>query len=300
MNLLTRYKNGNVRVSLFDDGTKIRETFGDEFEPEYPENCDMTIRTVCNNRCDYCYMNCSIAGDYADFRKYDFLNHMFPGMELAINMNFPPHPRLYNFLKQMKDQGVYVNATVNENHFMHPINRKWIKSLVDEHLLWGIGISYTGKSDNDEFIKAVREFSTAIIHTIAGIFNIKTLHDLGCHDLKILILGYKNIGRGKDYLADNPEILEGIDWLAEELPYLVDKFKLISFDNLALEQLRVKEWVDSETWKERYQGDEGSQTFYIDLVHGTFARDSLTDKTFPIDGKSLKQMFNYIRFDTTV
>lgn len=292
--VIAQYKNGNTMVTLFNDGTKIRETNDDEFRPEFPENCDMTISTVCDNGCEFCYMNCKPDGEYADFEKYPFLNAMHKGMELAINLNFPAHPKLMEFLEKMSEQGVFVNATVSERHFMK--HRDFIRKLTEAHLLWGLGISYAGVTDNDEFINAVKEFPTAVIHTIAGLITYDTVRNLSGHGLKLLVLGYKNIGRGESYWdRNNPIIKEGIDWIAEELPYLTDKFRLISFDNLAIEQLRVRDWIDKDVWDERYQGEEGNQTFYIDLVHGTFARDSLIKENFPIGDKSLKEMFEIIR-----
>ena len=76
LHVLADYKNGNEHVVLFDDGTKIRETDDDEFCPEFPENCDMTISTVCDNGCRFCYMNCTPDGQFADFAKYPFLKNM--------------------------------------------------------------------------------------------------------------------------------------------------------------------------------------------------------------------------------
>ena len=104
MKLLTKYQNGNETVYLFDDGTKIRETEDDEFCPDFPENCDVTISTKCNNGCEFCYMDCTPNGAFADFSKYSFLDHMHPGMELAINLNYPLHPELLTFLQQMKNK----------------------------------------------------------------------------------------------------------------------------------------------------------------------------------------------------
>ena len=43
MKLLGKYNNGNYTVSLFDDGTKIRETEADFFDAEFPENIDCKI-----------------------------------------------------------------------------------------------------------------------------------------------------------------------------------------------------------------------------------------------------------------
>jgi hypothetical protein len=59
-------------------------------------------------------MNCKPDGEYADFENYPFLNAMHRGMELAINLNFPAHPKLMEFLEKMSEQGVFVNATVSQ------------------------------------------------------------------------------------------------------------------------------------------------------------------------------------------
>ena len=293
MRLLKKYQNGNETVYLYEDGTKIRETDDDEFRPEFPESCDVTISTVCDNGCRFCYMNCSPEGKHADFSQYSFLNNMHPGMEMAINLNFPLHNDIVRFLASMKEQGVYVNATINENHFMK--HRMFLKTLIQFELLHGIGVSYTGRTDNDEFINAVQSFPNIIIHTIAGLITEETISRLADHDLKILVLGYKNIGRGKNYLENNSKIQERIEWLGRELPNLTNRFRIISFDNLAIEQLQIRRWLNPEIWDERFQGEEGTVTFYIDLVNGIFARDSLIQEKFPIGNKSLKEMFGLIQ-----
>lgn len=41
MNLIGQYKNGNYTVSIYDDGTKIRENDLDFFEPAFPESMDI-------------------------------------------------------------------------------------------------------------------------------------------------------------------------------------------------------------------------------------------------------------------
>ena len=40
MKQLAHYKNGNYFVTIFDDGTKIRENDLDFFEADYPESID--------------------------------------------------------------------------------------------------------------------------------------------------------------------------------------------------------------------------------------------------------------------
>ena len=72
-------------------------------------------------------------------------------------------------------------------------------------------------------------------------------------------------------------------------------FDIVSFDNLALEQLNVKRLLSSEEWNNFYMGDDGKFTFYIDLVKGEFAKNSLSQERFPIEDKSIDEMFNIIK-----
>lgn len=58
MKLLHKYKNGNVNVEIYDDGTKIREwPDGERPQVEYPESCDLKITQYCDmaSVCVYCF-----------------------------------------------------------------------------------------------------------------------------------------------------------------------------------------------------------------------------------------------------
>ena len=44
-----------------------------------------------------------------------------------------------------------------------------------------------------------------------------------------------------------------------------------------------------------YAGDDGTVTFYIDLVEGTFARSSLSEKHYPIGDLTIDGMFQVIQ-----
>lgn len=71
---------------------------------------------------------------------------------------------------------------------------------------------------------------------------------------------------------------------------------LVSFDNLALEQLAVKSLLSKEEWEQFYAGDDGSHTFYIDMVERKFAKSS----TAPFDRRydllnNVDEMFRRIQ-----
>ena len=291
--LLTSYINGNYTVILFDDGTKIRETVDDEFVPVYPECCDVHISDCCDNGCPMCYADCSPNGEFADLNQ-PWIETLMPGMELALNLNYPFHPELIPFLKKLMDKGVIANITINQKHFMEHLD--FINMLVDEKLVYGIGVSLTDPTKR--FIHEIKRYPNAVIHTIAGILTKEQLDELSDNNLKILILGYKIKGRGNEYLSRHVEVADRIKWLSTNIKSYVNKFKVISFDNLALEQLNVKDILSTKEWDEFYQGDDGDFTFFINMVDQTFCKNSLVPKEsteiYPVLS-NVKDMFTIIR-----
>ena len=72
--------------------------------------------------------------------------------------------------------------------------------------------------------------------------------------------------------------------LKDNLKEMSHHFEVLSFDNLALEQLNVKGSgiLSPEQWDEFYMGDDGNYTFYIDLVKKEFSKNSVSDKRYPL------------------
>ena len=293
--LLSSYKNGSYNVSIFSDGTKIRETESDEFIPEFPETMDVCISTLCNNRCEFCYANCSPQGYNADFDEYfnnGFFDSIHPYTELAININSIWHPGLFNFLEKMKERNIIVNATISQLDFERLYDV--IKSLVNKKLIWGLGVSLINPTKH--FIELIKEFPNAVIHLINGIVSPDQIKKLSDNDLKILILGFKQVGRGINYYENGAmEIIRRQNWIHNNLHIMAKHFNIICFDNLALKQLDVKSLLTEESWNESYMGDDGLFSFYINLVDGTFSKNSLSDIHYPINGRTVTECFDFIR-----
>ena len=55
MSILGEYTNGNYRVRIYSDGTKVRENDLDFFEPEFPESFDINITNQCDMGCAMCH-----------------------------------------------------------------------------------------------------------------------------------------------------------------------------------------------------------------------------------------------------
>ena len=113
----------------------------------------------------------------------------------------------------------------------------------------------------------------------------------------MLILGYKQLRRGVDwYDTDHENIVVRQMWLYENLEELLNHFTVVSFDNLAIEQLDVKRLMTNEEWEEFYMGDDSEFTYFIDMVEGKFSKNSLS----PLDERydildSIDEMFEKIR-----
>lgn len=305
-NIIGMYKNGNYIVTMLADGTKIRSTKFDDFIPNFAENCDVKITDKCDAGCPFCYEGCTVNGKHSKLMNEDgtpywnFLNTLKPYTELALNGNDMTHPELIEFLKFLKTKKVFANLTVNQKHFT--IYKDLLKQLMDDKLIWGLGISLNDSSDKSLFEFASNN-SNVVIHTIAGILCEDDFNNMKeFNNLKILILGYKTLKRGLSYIeSNNSSVEDNKNWLNKNLRVFVNTFKVISFDNLAIEQLNVKDTLFKDKqneWDSFYMGDDGNFTFYIDLVKGEFSKNSCMpeDERFKIDQQySVENMFNFIR-----
>lgn len=294
MNLLGIYKNGNMRTRIFSDGTKIRETEDDEFIPEFAENMDIKISNYCDMGCKFCHEGSTKNGKHGDILNQRFIETLHPYQEVALGGgDATSHPDLVPFLHKLKDRKVIVNMTVNQRHFEQ--KQELIKKLVDEKLIYGLGVSLVNPTD--EFISLIQQYPNAVIHVINGILKPSDVEILSDKNLKILILGYKQLRRGGDwYSEDHENITVKQMWLKKNLENIIEHFKVVSFDNLAIEQLEVQRLMSLEEWDEFYMGDDSEFTYFIDMVEKEFSKNS----TAPLNERydlleSVDDMFEKIR-----
>lgn len=291
MKLLAKYQNGNLITELYDDGTRIRTTEDDEFKPSFAENVDVHVSNRCDNGCKMCYANCTPDGKFGKLSGWKFLETLHEGTEMALNLNFPMPTDFFDFLRFLKSKGIITNVTVNQNHFM--VHEDVIQKMYDEGLIYGVGVSLSNPTD--EFVERIKKYPNAVIHVINGMFSKKQYEVLKNKGLKVLILGYKDVGRGVEYHETaNYFISTNQKWLYDNLNDIIPTFKVISFDNLSLNQLNVKRLLSYEQWSEFYGCDDGTFTFFINLVDGYFAKNSLSDIHYPIGDLTMDEMFQVI------
>lgn len=288
--VIGKYINGNYKVILMNDGTKVRMSKDGTFVPSFAENCDVKITDKCDGGCEFCYEGCTKDGKHGDILNAKFIDTLHPYTELALNGNDLSHPDLIPFLEKLKEKKVVANMTVNQKHFGKYYD--FIKNLIERKLIFGLGVSLVKATPC--FIEQIKPINNAVIHVINGVLTSKDVEILSDNNLKMLILGYKQLRRGVDYYENNSEeITNNQKWLYDNLEEIAKHFEVVSFDNLAIEQLEVKRMMTEEEWEEFYMGDDGTVTFYIDMVSNKFAKNSLSLERYDLMD-SIDDMFNFI------
>lgn len=288
---MVEYVNGNTKVTILSDGTKIREY---ESTPLilFPESIDVKISNFCDLGCEYCHEMSTTAGKHGDLDVLlETISELPAGVELAIGGGNPlSHPDLLRFLYKVKEQGIIANITVNQGHLKRYF--ALLELLIKEDLVKGIGVSIT--SNNLTYLQKLKTLSNNIVyHVIAGVNDfsvLETLISLG--DCKVLVLGYKVFGFGVGYY--NQDVSAKIQsW--KKIKNYFGKC-VISFDNLAIEQLEIKKMFTVEGWQRFYMGDDFTFTMYIDAVEQKYAPTSRSLDRVSFKDSSLINYFQSNKF----
>lgn len=298
MKKLGSYRNGDYSVVLFEDGTKVRYNDLDHFTPEKPESIDLKITNCCNGvngvLCPQCHEKSNPDGKHGDIMNLKFIDTMLPYSEIAIGGGDPlTHPDLVPFLEKLKERKLIANMTVNQWTFMQNLDK--IDWLIKNELIHGLGASLNNPAK--EFIKAIEKYPNAVIHVICGVTTINQIKMLAHNGLKILILGYKEFGRGFMLYSTNSAQIEALKSdFHNSISTIVNEkwFDCVSFDNLAIEQLNPKRLMSDDEWQRFYLGDDGFVTMYVDSVNMEYAKSSVSTERYPIED-DIKTMFDKVR-----
>jgi hypothetical protein len=295
MGLIAKYRNGNASVELHNDGTRVITTPDPSFQFEYPLNLDIRVSTRClfgrnpktgKGVCEFCHESATTTGVECDYEELKAtLDELPKGIELAVGCN-DLTDGLEEFIIWCGHRGFIVSLTVNQGHLMRYY--EGLDSLITNGFIKGLGISYRRElkwTIPDHFLN----YENTVFHTIAGIddFNdVLSLKDRGVK--KILILGEKDFGfnEGKVDLKSQSH-KEWFWWVSK----LFTEFDAVSFDNLALEQLRLSRFFTEEQWEEFNQGE---YSFYINAVDKTFAPSSRSKDIITWNNISIREYFKHL------
>lgn len=288
------YKNGNYNVAMLSDGTKIRSCKDGKMIPAFAESLDVKITNKCDMGCKFCHEDSKPDGKHGNIMNVPFIDSLHPYTELAIGGGNPlEHPQLEEFLAYCKERKLIVNMTVNQVHFEKEFDR--IKNLVSNKFIYGLGVSLVNPTP--EFINMIREIPNAVIHIINGIIDRNTLQALYDKGLKILILGYKEFRRGNTYHSgDTGTLIDARkNWMHDNIGDIINHFDTVSFDNLAIKQLEVRNIMSEEDFNHFYMGDDGQFTMYVDTVKQEYAVSSISTERYSYTDETIEEMFAKVR-----
>jgi hypothetical protein len=289
--VITEYKNGNADIKLYDDGTRVIE-YDDVLNLDTPLNIDIKVNSQCDFGmnpktgkafCDFCHESATTNGKECDYELLkDKLNNLPKGIELAIGGNNIT-PNLYDFISWCYNMGYIVNLTVNQGHLKRDLIM--LNKLIDNGLIKGLGVSYRSAL-KFSVPEEILNYEHTVFHVICGIdsfSNVASLINNGVN--KILLLGEKNFGYNKGRVDLTTRKHKEWYWWVHKL---FSMFNVVSFDNLALEQLNIKRFFTNNNWEVFNQGE---QSCFVDSVNGYFAPSSRSDDKTNWNTTTIKNYF---------
>lgn len=272
--MLKKYNNGNAIVSIDDDGSRVIE-YENTLSLTYPLNIDIRVSTQCSFGfnpktntafCDFCHESARTDGSECNYEELQQKLIGLPeGIELAIGANNVT-PKLIQFIMWCDSHNYIVNLTINQGHLKR--DSEFLKLLINNQLIKGLGISYrsTLKWDVPQFIL---DYKNTVFHVITGIdsfHNVESLSKKGVK--KILVLGEKDFGFNHGKVDLTSRLHKEWFWWVRNM---FNVFDVVSFDNLALQQLKINRFFSQSNWEVFNQGEH---SFYINAVDGYFAPSS--------------------------
>lgn len=281
-----QYRNGGYEVTLYADGTKVRQTLDSDSPPRLPEHFDLKITDWCDAGCAWCHEQSTTKGAHGDLdATLELIAGMPAGAEVAIGGGDPlSHPDFVRFVRTLRARGLVPSVTVNGKHFER--HRPTLELLTTEGSLFGVGFSYDDKLPD-------WDYANLVVHLIAGVHSPAVL-DAAKRPYKVLMLGYKQFGRGKKLFEIRRDTVQSTlnQWYREL--FTVARKHHLSFDNLAIEQLKPQRLFKAQAdYEQQHMGDEGLFSMYIDAVTKTFALSSYSPERF--GWSRLPAMFAQVR-----
>jgi len=297
--LLAEYSNGSNFVKIYEDGTKVRDWNGPN---EFPDHCDVKITDFCEGaNCPFCHEKSTKRGLHGDLDLVlDMWKDLPAGVELAIGGGNPlDHPKLIPFLQELKNRGQIANITINQLHL--DSHSEIIEKIIRENLIKGMGISIRNVDEMLDLYPCGTFFyhPHIVYHLIAGIHSFQDYQKLSQTNEKFLILGYKEFGFGAKYKERSFGLDDKINSWRRNLPLLMTSDKTVSFDNLAIKQLDLRRYFGKKEWEEKYMGDDGEFSFYVDAVKKEFGLNSCATERFAINGTA-REMFQELKKNLTL
>lgn len=290
------YINGNYLVS-YDTrhpGSRVYTALrrNEDFVPSFPDSIDLKITNKCNNGCAYCHENSNPSGKSFNLeRTLSVLSELPEHTEVAIGGGniIECYDDFLKLCYYLSGKGIYPRVTINCRDLDKFI--ELYQNVEDTKSITGLAIGVSVES-YEEYMYCVKSIQSSscmphmdfVFHIIVGIFpyndlekTIKNVRTSLFNQFKVLVLGFKQFGRAKDMeikdLDNWRKTISNLFYSKRVKMDCVDDVT-IGFDNLAIEQLNIRDLLLSSEWETYFMGQDFSHTMYIDAVNEEFAPTS--------------------------
>lgn len=320
---MNTYRNGNYLVSIEGEtGTKLYTALrrGEDFNPEFPDAIDIKLTNMCYHGCSYCHEDSGPEGKHGNLKELKKILSLLP--EVPIELSFGggniltfEDKELIDLFKWCRERNHRVGITLNYVDWLHFLSGGGkFKGLID-----AVGVSVDSTvgndhSDREDYFKLmnthlknwIEDFKIPMVyHFVLGTFTIDffinflkeqricALGNGGDVDIKkkVLLLGYKQKGRGerKIFYPTEMYLKELRNKIIRDSSYLgIGAENTLSFDNLAITQLKMRSAFTTKEWESLYLGDDFTHSMYIDLPGRAYGPSSTSTTRLSFEDEKYK------------
>ncbi len=262
--------------TLFNRETGKRATFSfvteDKLEiADSPMLVEINVTDKCERGCPWCYRNATPDGEAAPREKVTNLAYHLREagvFEVCFGGGEPvEHPKFHEILEIYNYYHINTNFTTRSLKWPVELQRAVVKCNT------GVGFSVDTYEEAKEAVSVFSDWGIlkqVTLHIVDRLFPIgefeilrKFARDAG---VQLLVLGYKNIGRGAGYQEKGPSLWPLLKkGVADHWPIAVDTIFAAEYQE-ELRKLKVPAWL--------YQVKEGNFNCFVDAVRGYIARSS--------------------------
>jgi len=295
-------KPGNYYLMLFTgvwdeelgvcrEVVRARVAFHDKpLRPEWPESIDVKITEQCPFDCWFCFERRSRDGPHCRLKDYEDLVGNIAGhtLEIALGGGDPLcHPHCEEMVDMAKRYGVIPNFTTKDISWYRYLREHNSPEELERFRYLGIGLSLTSPWNLEKVLKLTAGLGADFLYYVLHVINrvhrtedvleaIEVWKETYPSYPKVLVLGFKPPFCPVEDVEER--LVEPLD-----IEKLREAGAVLMFDDLAIRQLGVEDYVPPETWRMFYQGRDGEYTMFIDLVRMECARSSMPgEERYPI------------------
>lgn len=273
------------------NGTKIRCSFNPNTQLPIkafaPELVDLKITDFCQYGCQFCYQDSTPTGKHASYSVIKKIVNVLAELdvfEIALGGGEPTdHPQFLDILKYIHQAKINANFTTK--------NFSWLRSSGRRKEIFEYATSIAFSVDKPNQIDTIARNIEKIgidsqritIQIVMGLHSAQMLNQLltkaNQHDFNLMLLGYKQTGRG-------PEVIP-TDYTSDEFIQTATA----GIYRLGIDTKLAQDWSPYLFLKKIptlfYHTEEGKFSCYIDAVASTMGASSYSNS------------FDFVRFDTS-